>query len=172
VETAAKDSAIVHLFILSADKSRFSAADRMAMAKAGTADLPNVIVHPTGDYLISAATFPSYFIKDKVRAAGINCELDLTVFARCFAEPLGIVRRYVGTEPLDEVTRAYNSQMHAVLPALGVEVIEVPRLEKDGAAVSASRLRALLDGGRFDEIEKLAPPATAAFLRNVSIKSS
>jgi [citrate (pro-3S)-lyase] ligase len=164
VETAAKASALVHLFVLSADKSRFSAADRMAMVKAGTADIPNVIVHPTGDYLISAATFPSYFIKDKARAENINCELDLTVFAQCFANPMGITSRYVGTEPLDEVTRAYNTQMHAVLPAFGVEVVEVQRLEKDGAAVSASRLRALLDAGRLDEIKQLAPPATYEFL--------
>lgn len=167
IETAARECARVHLFILSADKSRFSTADRMAMVRAGVADLANVIVHPTSDYLISAATFPEYFIKDKAKAAGINCGLDLTVFAERFAKPLGIARRYVGTEPTDEVTLAYNRQMQAVLPKFGIEVVEVPRLEKNGAAVSASRIRALLDEGRFDEIDLLAPPATAAFLRGL-----
>lgn len=169
VETAAKASALVHLFILSADKSRFTAADRMAMVKAGVADLSNVIVHPTSDYLISAATFPSYFIKDKIQAEGINCTLDLTVFAECFAKPLAITRRYVGTEPTDPVTLAYNRQMQAVLPAFGIEVVEVPRLERDGVAVSASRIRKLLDEGRLDEIETLAPPTTYAFLRNMAL---
>ncbi len=164
VETAANASARVHLFILSTDKSRFSAADRLAMVKAGVADLPNVLVHPTSDYLISAATFPSYFIKDKIRAEGINCALDLTLFAECFAKPMGITRRYVGTEPLDEVTASYNRQMRAILPAFGIDVVEVPRLEMDGRAVSASRIRALLDAGKPTEAEALSPPATWGYL--------
>lgn len=167
VEIAARDSAVVHLFILSTDKSRFSAADRLAMVTAGTADLPNVLVHPTSDYLISAATFPSYFIKDKIQAENINCALDLTLFARCFAAPLGIARRYVGTEPTDAVTASYNRQMRAILPPLGVEVVEIPRLERDGAAVSAGRIRALLDAGKRSEAEALSPPATRPFLRNM-----
>ncbi len=166
VETAAAASSLVHLFVLSAEKSRFSAADRMAMVREGVADLSNVIVHPTSDYLVSAATFPSYFIKDKARAEGINCALDLTVFAECFAKPLGITRRYVGTEPVDEVTRSYNRQMHAVLPGFGIEVIEIPRLEKNGAVVSASRIRALLDEGRLDEAATFAPQTTFNFLQN------
>ncbi len=165
VEVAAAASGLVHLFILSADKSRFSAADRMAMVAAGVADLPNVVVHPTSDYLVSSATFPSYFIKDKVRAEGVNCALDLTIFARCFAKPLGIVRRYAGTEPTDAVTRAYNRQMRDILPRFGIEVVETPRLEEEAVAVSAGRVRALLDEGRLEEAEKLVPPATRAFLR-------
>lgn len=168
VETASRASGLVHLFVLTTDKSRFSTADRMQMVKDGTADLKNVIAHPTGDYLISAATFPSYFIKDKAQADTINCSLDLTIFAQCFAKPLGITRRYVGTEPTDQVTLAYNRQMQALLPGLGVEVVEVPRLEKDGVAVSASRIRKLLDEGRLDEIAKLAPPTTYAFLQNMA----
>lgn len=167
-ETASKASGLVHLFVLSTDKSRFSSADRMAMVKAGTADLKNVVVHPTSDYLVSVATFPSYFIKDKIKAEGINCTLDLTVFAQCFAKPLGITRRYVGTEPTDQVTLSYNRQMQAILPRFGIEVVEVPRLEKDGHAVSAGRIRKLLDAGRLDEVEKLTPPTTYAFLRNMT----
>jgi [citrate (pro-3S)-lyase] ligase len=164
METAASASERVHVFVVSADKSRFSAADRLGMVRSGVSDIPNILVHPTGDYLISAATFPSYFIKDKARAADINCGLDLTVFAKCFAAPLGITRRYVGTEPLDEVTRAYNRQMHEMLPGFGIEVIEVPRLERDGAAVSASRVRALLDAGCAGEIGSLVPSSTAAYV--------
>lgn len=167
IETAARESSILHLFILSAEKGMFSAADRMAMVKSGVADLLNVVVHPTSEYLISAATFPSYFIKDRIRAAGINCTLDLTVFAECFAKPLGIVRRYVGTEPADEVTRAYNAQMHEVLPGFGIDVVEAPRLERDGAAVSASCVRALLDDGDFDAIARIAPRSTVEFLRDM-----
>ena len=42
VETAAAQCARVHLFILSEDRGMFPAAQRLAMAKAACADLPNV----------------------------------------------------------------------------------------------------------------------------------
>ncbi len=167
VETAASQSALVHMFILSEDKSRFSTADRTNLVKAGVAHLPNVIVHPTSDYLISTATFPDYFIKDKARADEINCTLDLTIFAQCFAQPMGIVRRYVGTEPTDQVTLSYNRQMQALLPKYGIEVVEIPRLQQANHAVSASRVRQLLDEGRLDEIKPLVPPTTFAYLQTL-----
>jgi len=72
VEQAAAQVDTLHLFVLSEDKSFFPAADRMMLVQQGVADLKNVIVHPTGDYLISAATFPTYFIKDKDRIPEIR----------------------------------------------------------------------------------------------------
>jgi [citrate (pro-3S)-lyase] ligase len=169
VETAANASELVHLFILSEDKSRFSATDRMNMVVAGVEDLKNVIVHPTSDYMISSATFPDYFIKEKARAESINCTLDLTVFAQCFAKPLGISRRYVGTEPLDPVTLAYNRQMRAVLPPYGIEVAEIPRKEQNGHAISASRVRQLLDEGKLDEIQSMVPAGTFRHLSMMEV---
>ena len=65
IETAARDCDWLYVFVLSEDKSAFPAADRLALVKAGTADLPNVTVQPTGPYLISSATFPTYFLKDQ-----------------------------------------------------------------------------------------------------------
>ncbi len=65
------------------------------------------------------------------------------------------------------MTAAYNSQMRTLLPASGIEVVEIPRLEREGAAVSASRLRALLDAGDVSGAEELAPPATRPFLRRM-----
>jgi [citrate (pro-3S)-lyase] ligase len=101
ITTAAKQCGKLFIFVVSEDKSFFSAADRFAMVKAGTAHLANVEVYPSGPYLISSATFPSYFMKETVKSARINCELDLTVFSDCFAAPLGITIRFVGTEPND-----------------------------------------------------------------------
>lgn len=164
VESAAARCDRLHLFILSEDRSAFPAAVRMQLAQQGTADLANVLVHPTGDYLISSATFPDYFIKDQARAKQANCELDLVLFAERFAGPLGITRRFVGQEPLDPVTASYNRQMHAVLPRYGIEVVELPRCAAGGVPVSASRVRALLAEGRLEEIRPLVPDATFAYL--------
>lgn len=165
IEQAAKQCELLHLFILSEDKSLFPAETRLALAKAGTADLPNVLVHPTGDYLISAATFPTYFIKDKDRIPEIRCGLDLEIFSSCFAPALHITRRFVGTEPLSPVTDAYNRQLMAFLPGRGVEVTLIPRKEQDGAPISASRVRALLAEGRVEETRALVPATTFAYLQ-------
>lgn len=172
VERAAKECDLLHLFILSEDKSLFPAEDRLALARAGTADLNNVVVHPTGDYLISAATFPTYFIKDKSRIPEIRCGLDLEVFCRWFAPALGITRRFVGTEPLSPVTEAYNRQLMEVLPGRGVEVTLIPRKEQNGAPISASRVRALLEEEKLEDIRPLVPETTMAYLERKFRKKS
>jgi [citrate (pro-3S)-lyase] ligase len=139
----------------------------MRMAKEATAHVSNVAVLPTGDYLISSATFPDYFIRDVNRSGEINCALDLEIFARHFAKPLGIDRRFVGTEPHSRVTRSYNEQMKALLPQRGVRVIELERVEAEGGAVSAGRVRALLDAGRMDAVRPLVPGSTYRFLEGI-----
>jgi len=167
METAASQCDFLHVFVLSAEKSLFPAALRLEMVRRGIGHLKNVAVHPTGDYLISAATFPDYFLKDKARAGDIKCELDLTIFARCFAQPMNITRRFVGAEPLSPVTERYNEAMKAFLPPLGIEVTEIPRCEAGGAPISATRVRALLERGGLDEPElaDLLPETTLELLR-------
>lgn len=167
IETAAAACDTLHLFILSEDRSAFSTKARYQLAKEGCADLANVIVHPTADYLISSATFPDYFIKDKTRSGAINTELDLTIFAERFAKPLGIIRRYVGSEPYCPVTSAYNRQMHEVLPRFGIEVIELPRKEQAGEAVSASRVRGLLEAHKLEALRELVPETTYRYLEGM-----
>lgn len=164
-EQAAAAVDTLHLFVLSEDKSFFPAADRLELVRQGVAHLKNVFVHPTGDYLISAATFPTYFIKDKDRVPEIRCRLDLEIFANHFAPALGITRRFVGTEPLSPVTDAYNRQMMAFLPPKGIQVTLIPRKELDGGPISASRVRALLETRDWAALERLVPPTTFAYLQ-------
>lgn len=166
IETASKQVDALHVFILSESKSMFSPEDRMALAKAGCRDLENVYFHPTGPYMVSSATFPTYFIKDKSRAGDIHCGLDVRLFGEKIAPALGITRRFVGTEPNCQVTNAYNEQMKNHLPGYGVEVVEIPRKEVSGEAVSASRVRAFLEKGDFDAIRALVPDGTYEYLVN------
>ena len=108
IETAAAECDQVYIFVLSEDRSRFPAADRIRLVQEGVADLPNVTVLPTGPYLISAATFPDYFLQNKSQKTDIQCRLDIQIFAEHFAPAFGITRRYVGQEPLSAVTDRYN----------------------------------------------------------------
>jgi [citrate (pro-3S)-lyase] ligase len=164
IEEAVRECAAVHLFIVSEDKSVFSADERYALVLAGVSHLPSVYVHRTGPYLVSSVTFPDYFLKDAADARAVNTVLDLTVFAERFALPLGIGLRFVGEEPFDAVTREYNRQMRDILPRYGIEVREIPRLETGGAAVSASRVRKLLEEGDVRAAGELVPAATYEYL--------
>ncbi len=165
IEKAAGECRRLYVFVLSEAGGQFSPEERMAMVKAGTADLENVTVLPTGPYLLSAATFPTYFLKEKERLPKIQCELDIAVFARYFAPKLGITRRYVGTEPLSPSTQQYNLALKEQLPQWGIDVREVPRLEQGAHPVSASRVRSLLAEGRGEEIRRLVPPTTWEYLQ-------
>lgn len=162
IETAAKECDRVYVFVLSEDRSHFSAADRLEMVKRGTADLPNVTVLPTGPYLISAATFPTYFLKERDKAAQVQCALDIEIFTRYYVPKFGITRRYVGTEPLSSMTQLYNEALAAKLPDKGIELRQVSRLEHSGVPVSASAVRASLND--IKKLEQLVPETTLDYL--------
>ena len=164
IETAASECDRLYVFVLSEDKSEFSAEDRLEMVKLGTADLKNVTVLPTGPYLISSATFPTYFLKDRENAETAHCLLDIAIFCKYYAAKFGITRRYVGTEPLSPLTRQYNDALKAHLPAKGIEVFEIPRLAQDGEPVSASRVRKLLQDNALDALRSLVPETTYSYL--------
>lgn len=156
-EQAAADCDWLYIFVLSEDKSHYAAADRMAMVKAGTAHLKNVTVLPTGPYLISEATFPKYFLKDRETAQREHYQLDLAVFTRWFVPHFGITHRYAGTEPSCVVTAGYNQAMAELLPQSGVQFHQIPRRELEGAAISASSVRAEQE---IRQIRKLVPDST------------
>lgn len=164
IETAAKQCDLLHLFVVSEDKSIFPANVRFELVKSGVKHLKNVVVHPTSDYLISSATFPTYFIKDKYAAGDINCQLDLTVFCDYFAKILNIIKRFVGTEPYDKVTASYNTQMKNFLSERGIDVIEIQRYQENGVAISASEVRKLISNGNYELVSKLVPRVTYDFL--------
>ena len=167
IETAAKSCDRLYVFVLSEDRSEFSAHDRMEMVRLGTADLPNVTVLPTGPYLISSATFPTYFLKEREKATQVQCLLDIAVFTKYFAPKFGITHRFVGTEPLSPMTNAYNEALKQHLPHAGIELHEIPRLEADGAPVSASRVRALLKEGNTAALSNLLPETTLQYLNKL-----
>ncbi|EME1772310.1 [citrate (pro-3S)-lyase] ligase [Cronobacter sakazakii] len=169
-EQAASVSDWLHLFVVREDASFFPYRERLAMVRAGVAHLPNVTVHEGSAYLISRATFPGYFLKERGLVDKAWSGLDLQIFRRYIAPALGINQRFVGSEPFCPVTRAYNQAMHtwlehAPLNAPPVSVIEIPRLSHaEGEAISASEVRRLLRAQRFSSIRERVPESTYALL--------
>lgn len=163
-EAAAKECDTLYVFVVSEDKSRFSAEDRMEMVIRGTSHLPNVKVLPTGPYLISSATFPTYFLKNRENAEQIKCLLDIEIFIKYYAPKFNITTRYVGTEPFSPATEKYNTELKRVLPAHGIEIKEIPRLETDGVPISASLVREFIDSKNIQALKSLVPNTTYDFL--------
>ena len=163
IEEAAKQCDFLYLLVVSEDRSAVPAAHRRAIVAEATADLPHAAVAGTDRYLISSATFPAYFLKERGDAGAVWTDLDIAVFLK-LAAALGITRRFVGSEPFCPVTAAYNAAMAAALPRGGVELVELPRLERDHTPVSATEVRRLLSQGRWREIRPLVPEAAWRYL--------
>lgn len=49
-----------------------------------------------------------------------------------------------------------------------IEVVELARVEKEGAPISASRVRKLYQQRQWSAIEPLVPPGTLAFLMHLA----
>jgi len=166
VERAAARCGRLLVFVLEADKSSFPADVRLRLVREGTEDLKNVAVIKSGPYLISEATFPTYFLKEKSRATTIHARLDVTLFATKVAPALGIEARFMGTEPYCEVTNLYNSLIKEILEDCGLAAEELPRVEAEGKAISASSVREALRLGDWKTVNTLVPKTTMAYLRS------
>ena len=160
IEQAAKQVERLYVMVVREDCSLFAYTERKAMVEQGVADIENVNVIDGSDYAISRATFPTYFLKRLDDAADTQMLLDLDLFRRHIAPALGATVRFVGTEPTDQLTRRYNQLMHEVLK----DVREINRLEKDGNAVSASRVRKAMEEGDMNTIRQLVPPTTLPYI--------
>ena len=160
IEQAAKQVERLFVMVVREDCSLFAYAERKAMVEQGVAHLENVTVIDGSEYAISQATFPTYFLKRLDDAADTQMLLDLDLFRRHIAPALGTTVRFVGTEPTDQLTRRYNQLMHEML----ADVRETARLEKEGNAVSASRVRKAMEQGDMSTIRQLVPPTTLPYI--------
>ncbi|CAG9295220.1 [citrate (pro-3S)-lyase] ligase [Celerinatantimonas diazotrophica] len=173
IEQACQQSDWLHLFVVSEDLSEFSYHQRLAMIKDGTRGIPNITLYPGGPYLISRATFPSYFLKDQQQVDNAYAAIDLLLFRNYIAPALGLTHRFIGTEPFCPITAAYNAQIHYWLgtenineyPAL--DIVEVQRqTDPDGMPISASRVRHLLHKGQLAKIKEIVPSSTYTRLQH------
>ena len=138
--------------IESAEEDYFS----QGFAKNQFSSAGKIVVLEGSDYQISAATFPTYFLKDLSDAAETHIRLDLDLFQRYIAPALNAEVRFVGSEPYDALTNHYNTIMKELLP----QVVEIPRLD----AISASAVRVALDKGSFRTASALCPEITWPYL--------
>jgi [citrate (pro-3S)-lyase] ligase len=169
VETGASRCDHLYVVVVETDLSSFPFRDRFALVREGTSHLENVTVIRSGEYAVSPATFPSYFLKGSSvkKIASIQARLDVTLFANLFVPALGISVRFVGTEPYCPVTGSYNEAMKEVLPPRGVELEEISRVTVgDGQVVSASIVREMIKADRWDVVREMVPESTLKYLES------
>lgn len=166
IEQAARRVTNLYVFVVEENESFFSFDDRFQLIKKGTKEISNVEVLPSGKFIISALTFPGYFLKDGNKKIDVDVTSDVLIFAKYIAPALGISIRFVGEEPFDYVTRKYNEEMKQVFPQYNIELEEIPRKEtNDGIVISASYVRKLLQKKEFEMIKKIVPPVTYEYLK-------
>lgn len=155
----------LYVFVVEEDKSYFSFKERLEMVRAGVEDLKDVIVVPSGKYILSNDTFSQYFEKEQVETVE-SMDYDLYIFAEVFARKLNITYRFVGEEPFDMVTREYNNTMKRILPRFGIDVIEFPRkrMDKSEKVISATEVRTFIAEQKYDELKELIPESTMQYL--------
>lgn len=163
LEKAASACDTLHLFIVSEDRSFFPFSVRRTLVERGCAHLKNIVFHDCGPYIISSATFPSYFLKDETDVIVGQARLDVEVFKK-IAGTLNITARWAGEEPTSQVTRLYNQVMSEELPKAGIRFMEIPRAEKNGAVISASTVRKALQAGDFSLLKDMVPETTLEYL--------
>lgn len=163
IEQAKKYVDNLYVFIVEEDSSEFSFEDRICIVRNNLADMENVIVLPSGKYVLSAGTLEGYFRKKDFAGTMIDASEDLELFLT-IARYMNITYRFVGSEPKDKFTSLYNEAMKEKLPAYGVSVVEVERIQMDGQVVSASTVRECLLKKDWDVLKKMVPPYTYQYL--------
>ena len=172
IEKAAAENEVVYLFVVQEDLSVFPFKVRWELIRKGIAHLPNVVMISGGMYIVSGAIFPSYFLKNETVSDVMQkqAELDVRTFANYIVPVLGITKRYVGTEHYCKITEAYNLAMKTILPAYGVEIIEVTRKASGSGVnslpdyISASKVRKAVKNDQLEKIIDFLPDSTREFL--------
>lgn len=170
IEQASKQVDNLYIIAVKEDKSFFSSEERYKMIEKGCSDLKNVTICKGSEYIISSSTFPTYFLKKITDASITQIELDLDIFVKHIAPSLGATIRFVGSEPIDNLTNQYNLLMKKILPKCGIEVVEIERLKTccsdktDDKIISASLVREFINNGKFYEASKLVYDTTIPYL--------
>lgn len=164
----------VYVIAVREDVSLFSYDERLTMMR-GVLSSGKVSVLEGSSYQISAATFPSYFLKDLSEASETQMRLDINLFARWIAPALGVSVRLVGDEPYDALTARYNGLLAEMLPAYGMEARVLPRYCAGSEPVSASAVRKAVSLGDYRKASSMVPlkcrPYLLAVLASEALKT-
>lgn len=161
------------VFVVENDKSFFSFKDRFSLVQEALKGLNNIFVLPSSEFLISAATFPSYFLKEKLLVSKNQTQLDAGMFLKYFVPLFNIGTRFLGEEPFDESTSIYNTVLQKKLPPYcSVQIIPRKKvlIGAEEKIISATQVREAYKEGALEKIKDYVPASTYEFLNRLKIK--
>jgi len=168
VEKAVKKCEHVYVFVLTENLSEFSSVDRFNMVKLGVSHLNNVTVLPTDDYMISSATFPTYFLNGGLNSPLVEAQamVDATLFKEKIAPILDITYRFVGEEPFSPTTRLYNEAMNNIFKG-SIQLEIIPRKSIDGNIISATKVREAIKENNTKLLLDFLPQTTYDYINKM-----
>lgn len=167
VETASRLVDVLYVFVVEENKSFFPYEERFYMVQEGVKHINNVVVLPSGKFMISSLTFSGYFMKEKPDRECFDSFLDLKIFAYYIAPAFGITVRFVGEEPFDAVTASYNRDMKIILRENNIDVLEIPRKRLLGEEViSATKVRSFMQKEEYEVLKEYVPKSTMKCLED------
>lgn len=164
IEHIAKNHSYVIVFLLEEDLSMFTYKERMSMLYLATSYLSNVLIVPSGEYIISSLTFPNYFLKNEDLKNDEWSKTDALIFNKYFMPILNISKRYVGSETKGYMLR-YNNTLKFILED---KLVEVERFKENDIDISASAVRTLIKENKIDEALKYIPNQVKTFFNIIA----
>lgn len=169
VENALRRMDFLYIFVVEEDESEFSFKERFDMVQEGLKAYKDRVKILASGILGSKMTFPAYFEKDKNITEAYVATIQEHVFFARFIAPIGnITARFVGTEEGDRTTSQYNRDMKRVLPAFGIDLVEIERLRKDGIGeIRAGRIREAYMKNELENVVDMIPATTYDYLKDL-----
>jgi len=141
----------------------FPFEDRIELVKKGLSDLRNVVVLPSGPYLVSRDDFPKGFLSESLGAAPAYAKLDSMVFCHV-CKALGIRYAFAGDEPRDELSEIHLNALRQECRDNGMVLRVAERKRLGDKYISSSMVRDAISKGRKKEVAQLVPPHVLEYL--------
>lgn len=164
IEQARAQVDFLIIFVLEEDAFLFPFEERLELVKEGIKDIDNIMIVPSGDFILSRNNFPGYYRQQWDARVPVNAEYDIRVFTDYIAEPLHITHRFVGAEPKRRIKKVYHETMRRLLPQKGISLVEVPRTKVDDDIVSTKMVQKYLEDKEYDKAFRMLPKSTKQYL--------
>ncbi|MBU1145411.1 MAG: GNAT family N-acetyltransferase [Firmicutes bacterium] len=153
IEEASKKHEYFIVLVVEEDQSIFSFKERFSLIYLALTSFENIIILPSTQYIVSALTFPSYFLKSLDEVEKEHAKLDAIIFKNYFMKSLNIRKRYIGSETTS-VMVMYNSILKEILKDK-INIQERFKFKKE--IISASLVRKLIFENKINEAMTFVP---------------
>ena len=136
---------------------------RIEMSRLGLSDLENVMVMPSGPYLISRSDFPKGFLSEDYGAASAHAVLDSMVFTHV-CTGLGIRCAYAGDEPRDELSEIHLNALRQECRKSDMTLKVAERKRLGERYISSALARQALADKDTGSLQGLVPEKVLDFL--------